>query len=91
MITPLHDNILVELKSAFKHAQTTDAKTVETKKQGICVAISQDLAESYPINKAQELLNKTVYFDEFEDTTSYVIDGKKYALIEIKNIHGYEA
>lgn len=84
MIKPYHKNILVELQSAYKHAMTTDARTVETKKQGLCIAVSEILMTG------QELLNKVVYFDEFEDTTSYTIDGKKYALIDIDRIRGYE-
>lgn len=84
MIRPYNKNILVELQSAFKHSLTTDAKTVETKKQGLCVAVSEVLM------MGQELLNKVVYFDEFEDTTNYKIDGKSYALIEVDKIRGYE-
>ena len=65
---------------------------------GRCVAIPDDS----PMTNARTettvavsdykyvLLNKLVYFDEFEDTTNYKIDGKTYALIEIKNIRGYE-
>lgn len=84
MIRPYNKNILVELQSAYKHAVTTDARTVETKKQGLCVAISEILMTG------QELLNKVVYFDEFEDTTNYKIDGKNYALIDVDKIRGYE-
>lgn len=84
MIKPYNKNILVELQSAYKHAVTTDARTVETKKQGLCIAVSEILMTG------QELLNKVVYFDEFEDTTSYTIDNKKYALIEVDKIRGYE-
>lgn len=84
MIQPYNKNILVELRSAFKHASTTNARTVETKKQGLCVAVSDMLMNG------KELLNKVVYFDEFEDTTNYIVDGKKYALIDIDKIRGYE-
>lgn len=84
MIKPYNSNVLVRLQSAYKHAQTTDSKTVETKKQGLCVAVADDLQEG------KQLLGKTLYFDEFEDTTSYTIDGEKYALIDIKSIRGYE-
>lgn len=84
MIQPYNKNILVELQSAFKHASTTNARTVETKKQGLCISVSDMLMNG------KELLNKVVYFDEFEDTTSYTIDGKKYSLIDIDNIRGYE-
>ena len=85
MIKPYGNNLLVELQSAYKHAVTQDSKTVETKNRGLCVAVADDLDES------KVLLNKIVYFDEFEDTTNYLIDGKKYALIDIKNIRGLEA
>lgn len=84
MIKPYNSNVLVELQSAYKHTLTTDARTVETKKQGVCVAVSESLSD------AEELIGKLLYFDEFEDTTNYTVDGKKYALIEAKNIRGYE-
>ncbi len=84
MIEPYNKCVLVELKSSFKHALHADAKTVETKKEGLCVAVSEMLLNG------KELVGKTVYFDEFEDTTSYTRDGNRYALIEIDKIRGYE-
>jgi co-chaperonin GroES (HSP10) len=98
MIKPFGDNILIELQSSYKKALVTDDRMGETKKQGLCVAVpttympTSSKMDSFPtINRNYEiLLNKVVYFDEFEATTQYTIDGKKYALIEIKNIRGYE-
>ena len=103
MIIPFNNQILVELLSNYKHAVTTDAKTVETKSKGLCVDIAEDLKsvydkrdytgmDSFPTTKRDYsmLKGKVVYFDEFEDTTNYTIDGKKYALIDIKHIKGYD-
>jgi co-chaperonin GroES (HSP10) len=84
-IQPYNDCVLVELQSSYKHAVGGDERRGDTKKNGLCIALSKDTAESDKI-----LLGKTVYFDEFEDTTSYDIDGKKYALIKIENIKGYD-
>lgn len=84
MIIPYNNHILVELQSAYKHAVTTDARTVETKSRGLCIAVGEY------VMGADMLKDKVVYFDEFEDTTNYTIDGKKYALIDVKNIKGYE-
>jgi hypothetical protein len=96
MITPFNNHVLVELLSNYKHAVTTDARTVETKSKGLCVAVSDDLAtvlskeDDIQVVKTHKLINKIVYFDEFEDTTNYLIDGKRYSLIDIKNIKGYD-
>lgn len=84
MIQPYGMHILIELQGEYKHATTPDSRMGGTKKQGVCVAVSDDL------NEGKKLLNKVVYFDEFEDTTNYSVDGKKYALIDIKSIKGYE-
>ena len=84
MIRPYNNNLLVELQSAYKHAVTTDAKTVETKSRGLCISASDSLKEG------KELVGKIVYFDEFEDTTNYTIDGKHYALIGMDKIRGYD-
>jgi hypothetical protein len=98
MIIPFGQNILVELQSEYKHALITNAHYGGTKKQGLCIAIpdepefdtkNMDVFPS-PYDNVKSLLNKIVYFDEFEDSTRYTIDGKKYALIDIKNIRGYE-
>lgn len=85
MITPFNNYVLVELRSKYKNALTPDARTMETKSSGLCIAIPDSI-----IN-AEVLKGKVVYFDEFEDTTNYTIDGKKYALIDVKNVKGYEA
>lgn len=84
MIIPYNNHVLVELLSAYKHVETTDNRTVETKSKGLCVAVGESLIG------ADMLKDKVVYFDEFEDTTNYTIESKKYALIDIKNIKGYE-
>lgn len=87
MIKPDNRCVLVELQGSYKHVSTPDAR-VETKKQGICVSLSDELQlEKY---KKDNWLNKTVYFDEFEDVTNYDVDGKKYALIDAKNIKGHD-
>lgn len=85
MIIPYGDNLLVELQSAYKHTVTPDAKTIETKKNGLCIALGPDILESDKV-----LLNKVIYFDEFEDTTTHKMNGKKYALIQVEKIRGYE-
>lgn len=81
---PFNNFILVELLSKYKHTQTTDNRTVETKSRGLCI----DLPDG--IINAQMLKGKVVYFNEFEDTTNYLIDGKTYAFIEVTKITGYE-
>lgn len=86
MIKPYNDNVLVELKSSYKHAVTTDARTIESKNRGLCIALGRDISESDKILK-----DKMIYFDEWEDTTNYTFDGKKYALIPIEKIKGYES
>lgn len=85
MIEPYTDNVLIELQSAFKHAVTTDAKTIETKNRGLCIALGPDIIETDKV-----LLKKTVYFDEWEDTTNYLVGHKKYALIPVEKIKGFE-
>ena len=89
MITPFNNSILVKLLSNYKHAVTTDARTVETKSKGLCVDISEVMDIELLI-KANLLVEKVVFFDEFEDTTNYTIDGEKYALININKITGYD-
>ena len=107
MIKPFNNQVLVKLLSNYKHALTTDARTVETKSKGQCVDISNKLKnksniaseiqnhimDKFPIDTNEDLsvlLNNIVYFDEFEDTTNYLIDGERYSLIDIKDIKGYD-
>ena len=89
MIKPYNNQVLVKLLSNYKHALTTDARTVETKSRGLCVDISEFMDIELR-RKANVLVNNTVFFDEFEDTTNYIIDGDRYSLIDIKDIKGYE-
>lgn len=90
-IIPYGDNILVELQSTYKKALTTQTRVQETTNHGLCIAVSASLVTGKLKGKdVHPLLNKVVYYDEFEDTTSYKADGKKYALIPVQNIRGYE-
>ena len=88
MIIPINDNVLIELQSKYKHASSPNASpgrmATDTKSKGLCMAVAESL------NEGKELLGKVVYFDEFEDTTNYLIDGKRYALIKLKDIRGHE-
>jgi co-chaperonin GroES (HSP10) len=83
-IIPYNDNLLVELQSTYKKALTTETRVAETYSKGVCVAVS----EEYSAHKL--LVGKLLYFDEWEDTTNYKQDGKKYALIPVSHIRGYE-
>ncbi len=90
-IIPYNDNVLVELQNTYKKVLTAQTRIAETTNHGLCVAVSETLLiGKYRGKPVHPLLNKVVYYDEFEDTTSYKADGKKYALIPVQNIRGYE-
>lgn len=88
MITPIQRALLIELKGKYENFSPTEEKFGTSKTRGRVVAIANDVAE-----KCKTLgitVGCMVYFGKYEDTAPYDIDGKEHALIELKEIRGWE-
>jgi co-chaperonin GroES (HSP10) len=85
-LVPLNECVLVELTESLEYVDMLD-KQYSTKTSGVVVAIADDA----PLYKEKNyLVDKKVYFTDFQDGTQVDIDGKQYAFIKYSEIRGYE-
>lgn len=88
MIIPIQRALLIELKGKYENFSPNEEKFGTSKTRGRVVAIARDVAD-----KCAALgitVGCMVYFGKYEDTAPYDIDGKEHALIELKEIRGWE-
>lgn len=89
MITPIRRHLLIELKGAYDNFSPTEEKFGTSKTRGIIRGIADDITKDE--RKAMCLtLGNIAYFGKYEDTAPYQIDGKDYALIDVKEIGGID-
>lgn len=91
MIHPIQSRLLIELRGNYKNFSATEERFGTSKTQGVVVAMSHAVKNKIAKDPDLKGLNEgsTVYFGKYEDTAPYTIDGKDYALIELKEIGGW--
>lgn len=87
MIRPIQSRLLIELKGAATHINTTEEQ-FGSYTRGIVRGIAEDLLKDC-IDLGIEL-GSLVYFGKYEDTAPYEIDGKKHILMKLEEIGGVE-
>lgn len=76
-LVPINDCVVVELMEQFANIAIPD-KQYATRTQGVVCATSDH----------DELLGKTVYFEEFKDGCQVELNGQKFAFIKYEDIRG---
>ena len=91
--------VLVELKEEYEGVYTPDKK-YDTKTSGIVVSIPYSKSmighteleyKNIATSEVEELLGKTVYFEEYKDGTQIKTAAGIFSFIDIKDIRGYKS
>lgn len=100
---PLNDCVLVELQQSRKNVTTKEGK-YDTRTEGVVLALPVKLkrygattsfsgtsgAAGEGFAWPDDLLGKTIHFEEFKEGSRIKRGGKIYSFIKLEDIRGYE-
>lgn len=85
-IQAIQTRLLIELKGAYTHINTTEEKFGTSKTRGIVRDIASDITDQ--CKDLSIKIGTTVFFGKYEDTAPYTVDGVDYALIKLEEVGG---